>query len=88
LSVPEGRVDLAWKIDETDSIPVMKLTWREVCGPRIAPPGRRGFGSLLIEQSLRSDGGSAEMRFEPHGLTCVFRIPLGGGLITHGEVET
>ena len=76
LSVPEGRVDLVWAIEESSPAPLLRLHWREVDGPRIAPPGRRGFGSLLIEQSLRPDGGRADMRFEPEGLLCTFEVPL------------
>jgi two-component sensor histidine kinase len=55
---------------------MMRRWWREVDGPRISPPAKRGFGSLLIEQSLRSDGGRADMRFEPEGLLCSFEVPL------------
>ena len=77
LSVPEGRVDLAWRIDTAESTPVIRLCWREVNGPRISAPRRRGFGSTLIERSLRADGGHADMRFEPDGLFCSFRFPLG-----------
>lgn len=79
LSVPEGRVDLTWEVEDTSPnphAPLLRLSWREVDGPRIAPPGRRGFGSLLIEQSLRADGGRADMRFEPEGLRCDFEVPL------------
>jgi PAS domain S-box-containing protein len=79
LSVPEGRVDLVWAIGEADPTPVISLSWREVDGPPVSPPSRRGFGSLLIEQSLRADGGCADMRFEPKGLLCKVRVPLRKG---------
>ena len=88
LSVPEGRVTLAWEIDATDPVPLMRLHWREVDGPSIAPPRRRGFGSLLIEQSLRADGGSADMRFDPEGLLCTFRVPLRSGRRSHAGPAT
>jgi PAS domain S-box-containing protein len=79
LSVPEGRVKLEWAIGEAEPTPVISLSWREVDGPPVSPPSRRGFGSLLIEQSLRADGGCADMRFEPAGLLCEVRVPLREG---------
>lgn len=79
LSVPEGRVNLAWAIGEAEPTPVILLSWREVDGPPVAPPSRRGFGSLLIEESLRADGGWADMRFDPNGLLCKVRVPLRKG---------
>jgi PAS domain S-box-containing protein len=88
LSVLEGRVNLAWHIERGDSIPVMKLRWAEVNGPRITPPERRGFGSLLIEQSLRADGGHAEMLFNPDGLLCTFEIPLREGMLDSGAAAS
>jgi len=55
----------------------LRLTWREVGGPPVEPPTRRGFGSRLIERSLQGAlGGSAEQTFEPDGLVCRLRLPL------------
>jgi PAS domain S-box-containing protein len=76
LSVPEGRVDLGWTLEAGEPVPVMRLIWREVDGPPIGPPNRRGFGSIVIEQSLSADGGRADMRFESAGLSCTFEVPL------------
>lgn len=76
LSVPGGRVDLAWQIRDCGPLPIILLLWREVDGPPVSPPARRGFGSLLIEQSLRADGGIVDMRFEPDGLRCKVQVPL------------
>ena len=73
LSVPEGHVELAWAVEAG---PRLRLSWLEVGGPRIGPPSRRGFGSLLIEKSLRADGGRADMRFDADGLICTLEIPL------------
>ena len=40
------------------------------------PPGRRGFGSRLIEQGLaREMNGTAQLDFEPSGLVCTIDVP-------------
>ena len=74
LSAPAGRVDLAWETEENGN--VLKLRWRESGGPRVAPPAHRGFGTFIIEQSLSSLDGAADLRFEPGGLVCDIRLPL------------
>ncbi|EJW13328.1 Phytochrome, two-component sensor histidine kinase [Rhodovulum sp. PH10] len=54
----------------------LMMSWHEHGGPRVAPPTRRGFGSTVIEQSIRYDlGGKAEVIFDPAGLRAIFEIP-------------
>jgi PAS domain S-box-containing protein len=90
LSVPEGRVSLTWRADRATASrtmvrqpvvrqPMVRLCWHELHGPRIGEPRQRGFGSLMIEQSLRPDGGGAELKFQPAGLLCRFRVPIRNG---------
>lgn len=73
LSVPHGRIGITWGRDNADNL---LLHWRESGGPSVSPPVRRGFGSLLIERSLKQEiGGSAIQTFEPEGLVCHLVIP-------------
>jgi PAS domain S-box-containing protein len=70
LSTEAGRVHVAWQVDGTGPEARFRLTWREQGGPPVAKPARRGFGSTLIERSLRSYfGGTAETEYRPDGLT-------------------
>ena len=56
----------------------VRLSWREAGGPAVREPGSRGFGTALIEQSLRHDlEGTGGLRFEPDGLRCELSFPLG-----------
>lgn len=75
LSTPGGRVALAWTYDaETRTL---SLSWTESGGPPVTPPTRRGFGSRLIERSLRGElKGEATMDFRPSGLVCVMKARL------------
>jgi len=56
--------------------PVLQLEWTESGGPAVSAPEGRGFGTTLIERSLRGVGGSAELVFEASGLRCSIRLPL------------
>jgi len=52
------------------------LTWQEQGGPAVMPPSRRGFGSVVIERSLRHElKGSGILTFDVNGVGCVLTIP-------------
>jgi len=80
LSAPGGRVEIHWqpvKLEGSDGRALLQIEWREQGGPPVAAPGRRGFGSKLIEGSIKAElGGSARLVFEPTGLGCDMLIPL------------
>ncbi|HEX2137713.1 MAG TPA: HWE histidine kinase domain-containing protein [Microvirga sp.] len=76
LSNDRGHVVITWTV-EGDADPRLHLHWRERGGPPVAPPGRKGFGSRLIERSLTAElGGSVRLTFEPDGVECVAEVPL------------
>lgn len=84
LSNAEGRVVLAWTYDAASRD--LALTWTETGGPPVAAPTRRGFGSRLIERSLRGElKGAAAMDWRPEGLVCTMRAtlsdPVEGGSV-------
>jgi len=73
LSNETGRVSLAWRLleDPDRGVPALELEWRETGGPPVTAPRRRGFGSRLLTQGVRSElNGAAEMEFAPEGLVC------------------
>jgi two-component system CheB/CheR fusion protein len=72
--VPQGAVELSWKVaGDVDQQRVL-LTWKERGGPRVTPPDSAGFGSTLIERGL--PGATVERRFEPEGLVCMIDLLL------------
>jgi light-regulated signal transduction histidine kinase (bacteriophytochrome) len=54
----------------------LMMKWREIGGPTVKPPTRRGFGSLIIERVVPFDlQGTAIVRYEPSGFEAEFFIP-------------
>ncbi|TXN22260.1 PAS domain S-box protein [Methylobacterium sp. WL9] len=78
LSVPEGRVAVAWSVRHEDAgSGRLELHWQERGGPVVVAPVRTGFGSRLIERQLPMEfDGSAEIVYEPAGVACRLQIPL------------
>jgi len=74
LSVPGGRVEVAWTSGEAGDGPT--ITWRESGGPPVREPERRGLGTLLLDRALRGAiGGRTEIEWASGGLVC--RLWLG-----------
>lgn len=76
LSNESGEVNITWESFQQDKIPRLKLVWREIGGPPVTPPSRRGFGSLLIDRGLGNETGGACIEFNPQGLVCTLDIKL------------
>jgi len=84
LSNETGEVRLMWVIDETAPIPVLKMEWRETGGPPVTGARRRGFGSRLLTQGVRSDlNGAAELVFAREGVICRITAPLEPAPVLH-----
>jgi two-component sensor histidine kinase len=75
LSTKSGSVDVTWQVDPQDR--QLRISWTETGGPTVRPPGRTGFGRLLLERALASDlGGDVRLHFAEDGLKCAIAIPL------------
>jgi PAS domain S-box-containing protein len=72
-----GHVDIAWQIEPSPEGERMRLRWQESGGPPVKPPGRKGFGSRLIEGGLAQDlGGEVRLDYEPAGVVCQIVMPV------------
>lgn len=74
LSVPEGRVDVAWTLDQQTQR--LHLTWTERNGPAVHAPERRSFGTRLIETLGKQLKGDVRLTYEPTGFVYAFDVPL------------
>jgi two-component sensor histidine kinase/CheY-like chemotaxis protein len=73
FSVQGGKVDVDWRQRPDGGV---GLVWSESGGPPVIVPGRRGFGSSLIERALALEtGGEAIVRYEPAGVICEIGLP-------------
>ena len=76
LSSPDGRVFVDWTV-ANQANRTLGIVWREVGGPPVAAPTRRGFGSRLIERNVRHDlAGDAKLSYANAGFIAEFSIPL------------
>jgi PAS domain S-box-containing protein len=74
LSNGYGIVRLTWELLGEGDAQKIKLAWRELGGPLVLPPERKGFGSFLIERALQGGGGQSRLDFNPNGLVCSLEI--------------
>lgn len=74
LSDTRGQVSIRWSVDERAG--KVQLRWRESDGPSVAPPSRRGFGHVVIDQIVpRALNGIGALEFAPEGLDWTFEFP-------------
>ncbi len=73
LSVPKGRVEIAWTVDEKR----LHLVWTERLGPEVEPPNRRSFGTRMMESLGQQLNGKVQLTYEPGGFVYSLDVPLG-----------
>lgn len=74
LSVPSGRILIGWSRASADPDGTMEFRWKEVGGPPVERPVRRGMGSILLE--TQSELGLSLMDFCPDGLECKMNLRI------------
>jgi two-component sensor histidine kinase len=83
LSVPTGRVAVHWW-SKGGPPGTLRLRWTEAGGPPVTgPPPRRGFGSRVVEGTVRGQlGGAVSLAWEWAGLVCDIEVPLARALVS------
>lgn len=74
LSTANGRVEIAWTIDEEKQR--MHLTWTEKGGPPVQRPTRRSFGTRMMESLGQQLNGGVQLSYDPSGFVYVLDVPL------------
>jgi two-component sensor histidine kinase len=74
LSVPAGRVEIAWALDPKTQR--LNVTWIERNGPAVRPPDRHSFGTRLVETLGKQLKGNVQLTYEPSGFVYAFDVPL------------
>jgi two-component sensor histidine kinase len=88
LSVPEGCVSVSWRLGQ-GAPGVLRVRWAETGGPPvIGPPTRRGFGSRVLDGTVRGQlGGKVSVAWATTGLVCDMEVPLGRGPTAAGATD-
>jgi two-component sensor histidine kinase/FixJ family two-component response regulator len=74
LSVPKGRVEIAWTVDDQNQR--FHLTWTEKDGPVVKAPTRRSFGTRMIGSLGQQLHGDVQLVYEPTGFVYRLNVPL------------
>nr|WP_321445663.1 HWE histidine kinase domain-containing protein [uncultured Cohaesibacter sp.] len=65
------HMDLEVEIDNG-----LKILWTEKGGPKVTPPTRRGFGSVIVERTIPFElAGKTKIEYPPDGVIAEFSIP-------------
>jgi PAS domain S-box-containing protein len=84
LSCSAGSIGVRWICNNH----ILNLQWVERGGPPVKAFSARGFGTTLIEQSAKSEGGAAEMVIEAKGVTWKIALPLPVSEATSSSSKT
>lgn len=77
LSSPGGTVSVAWRMVQDEGPARIELLWTEAGGPKVPEVRRKGFGSRVLEATLREQlGGAITMDWAEAGLRCALHLPL------------
>lgn len=77
LLSPLGTLSVSWRVIGERALDRLHIEWREVGGPRVQEPARRGFGSRLLSRAITGElKGNVRTAFEPEGFACDIDLPL------------
>ena len=74
LSVPNGRVEISWTIDEGTQR--LRLIWTEIGGPAVQAPSRRSFGTRMMGSLGQQLNGKVQLEYLPAGFVYTLDVPL------------
>jgi len=75
LSVPLGRVEIGWTIDQLKKR--LRLVWTESGGPAVEPPTRQSFGTRMMKSLGQQLNGQVELLYDRSGFVYSLDVPLG-----------
>ena len=72
LSVPEGQVRLAWRVEGER----FEFEWAETGGPPVTAPTRTSFGTRMMQSLGQQLSGRVELDYRPGGFVYAMDVPL------------
>ena len=74
LSVPAGRVDIAWTVDEAPRR--LNFIWTEKYGPVVQAPTRQSFGTRFIASLGKQLNADVRLTYEAGGFVYALDVPM------------
>ena len=73
LSVAKGALAVVWQTERN----ILTLSWRESGGPAVQTPSSQGFGTKILNASIKHQiGGNVVWDWRPGGLHCTVQVPI------------
>lgn len=72
LSVPEGRVDITWRLLGER----IHFVWAETGGPSVSQPTRSSFGTRMMRSLGQQLRGTVDLTYKPTGFVYNLDVPL------------
>jgi len=77
LASPDGKLEVRWSRTDDGDGEMLVVRWTETGGYAAAPPENTGFGTQLIESTIRSSLlGTIEKHFDQTGFRAVIEVPI------------
>ena len=87
LSTPAGLVAIHWSVSERGNAPQISFNWQESGGPRVSSPGRKGFGTTLLNNAISGADAAPNIEYNPNGLRYTLEVALSA-IGTLGGIDT
>jgi CheY-like chemotaxis protein len=84
LANSDGIISIGWNVRDDR----LNMSWIERGSLPIATPEHRGFGTTLIEQTARADGGDAVVKYGETGVEWEITLPLLGNEGAHQTCQS
>jgi two-component sensor histidine kinase len=75
VGTPEGSIAIEGHLEHLNGDDQFVFRWVERGGPRVSPPARKGFGSLILLDSAEQFG-RVTMNYAPDGLAYMLQTKL------------
>jgi two-component sensor histidine kinase len=76
LSCLEGQVHVECTIGGTNGSGQFRFVWRELEGPPVIQPKRKGFGNVILFEVAKSFASSTQANYAPDGFVYELQVPL------------
>jgi PAS domain S-box-containing protein len=77
LSEAEGNVRISWQVDKSMTPVLFRMKWEETGGPRVKKPERKGFGTVLLADMIRTSlQGKVQLDYAPQGFCWTLEAPV------------